>query len=145
MLQNDSFLASLLPSSFHHIPLLWNMHSRQTSASLSCLDLFSDRIREYQSLTFGQASDRNEISLPQLLNFSTSRPWCRMYWMNSASYIHTFPQLFAILTVWSLSLFLLCRSSCGGAEITLNFVLTLLIKDHWRNTCMAGGNNAPSP
>lgn len=44
--------------------------------------------------------------------------------------VQTPAQLFAVLSVWSLSLFQLCRSSCGGAEITLNFVLTLLIKDH---------------
>lgn len=44
--------------------------------------------------------------------------------------VQTAAQLFAVLSVWSLSLFQLCRSSCGGAEITLNFVLTLLIKDH---------------
>lgn len=44
--------------------------------------------------------------------------------------VQTPAQLFSVLSVWSLSLFQLCRSSCGGAEITLNFVLTLLIKDH---------------
>ncbi|TNN31284.1 hypothetical protein EYF80_058565 [Liparis tanakae] len=36
----------------------------------------------------------------------------------------------SVPSAWSPSLVLLCRSSCGGTEITLNFVLTLLIKDH---------------
>lgn len=44
--------------------------------------------------------------------------------------VQTPAQLFFVLGVWSPSFFQPCRSSCGGAEITLNFVLTLLIKYH---------------